>query len=1036
MRPLKLKMIAFGPYKNEETIDFTVLGNRRLFVISGNTGAGKTTIFDAICFALYGSASGEDRHDVRMLRSHFADEDVHTSVELEFAVGARLYRVFRQLPHRKKGNKGETGDKIELYELIDGLMVPCVDRFMLSEVNAKLQRILGITKEQFSQIVMLPQGEFRKLLTSETENKEEILRRIFRTELYQKVEARFQGQSREWKETLQKVMTEQEVYVSQAEKGLPVRESSSLAQVWSQPVRSVSQVLDALEQESAYYAGQLKGAQGQREQLAERVVDAEASWQAASRLNERFEQLAEQRRKLDALEQRAPEAAAHRERLRAAEQASRLAPYAEQRSTATAHAAAVAVRHGALRSAAAATATAHAAAEQRHRTEAARAEARQAADREVARLVALAPAVAQLAARQHAVAQLATATAGAAGRRDALERELAEARAARQHAGERAQALERAAVALPERERELERRRAELRLVRELRELERAAAVLAQRERAQAAALATATAELAQLEALWLEGQAAQLAEHLYDGQPCPVCGGTEHPAKASASSTLPGKEELQSLKERVRSIEQELSDTKARFSTTMETSITKREEDKQYLSNREDLTANENDEQRETRLTTEGIRLKEEADLLKQQVAELEPIREQLVQCEVTLERLLSEKDKLTSSYQELLVQFTEKQSELNTDLARIPEEERSPKQVEQRLVSQQQLADELNTAWNFAQEQLTSLMTQLGKDQAALTECNRQLTEANQHSNQVAERFTQQLTDAGFASLDAYQAAQLSGEAYQTLQVECDSYDASRAALAKLVADLELELTGQSLADLELITNQLVDAKAHLEQANDALRFAEGRLQEVERISQSLQSLQARSRQLDSQLSQLLDVYQTLKGDNPLKMSFERYILIEFLEHILQAANARLRRMSGGQFVLERSERLEGKGRQSGLGLDVYDAYTGQTRDVKTLSGGEKFNASLCLALGMTDVIQSYQGGVSIEMMFIDEGFGTLDEDSLNQAIETLVDLQRAGRMIGVISHVQELKNAFPAVLEVNKSKEGYSSTTFLLK
>ena len=138
----------------------------------------------------------------------------------------------------------------------------------------------------------------------------------------------------------------------------------------------------------------------------------------------------------------------------------------------------------------------------------------------------------------------------------------------------------------------------------------------------------------------------------------------------------------------------------------------------------------------------------------------------------------------------------------------------------------------------------------------------------------------------------------------------------------------------------------------------------------------------------------------------------------------------------MSNGQFELIRSDRQEMRGRQSGLGLAVHDAYTGQTRDVKTLSGGEKFNTSLCLALGMADVIQSFQGAVSIDTMFIDEGFGSLDEESLNKAIDTLIDLQKSGRMIGVISHVEELKSALPAILEVRKSKAGYSHTQFILK
>ncbi|UUZ80742.1 SMC family ATPase [Paenibacillus sp. P26] len=221
MRPLKLVMTAFGPYRERETIDFTELEDRRLFVISGNTGAGKTSIFDAVCFALYGGASGEDRFEARMLRSHFADEETHTSVEFEFAVGRRSFRVFRRLGHRKGGNKSETGARIELFETTGGQETPCVDRFTVSDVNAKLESLIGLSKDQFSQIVMLPQGEFRKPLTSDTENKEDILRRIFRTGLYQKLEDRFQQKSRELKDALKAAQLESEVYIKQVEAALP-----------------------------------------------------------------------------------------------------------------------------------------------------------------------------------------------------------------------------------------------------------------------------------------------------------------------------------------------------------------------------------------------------------------------------------------------------------------------------------------------------------------------------------------------------------------------------------------------------------------------------------------------------------------------------------------------------------------------------------------------------------------------------------------------------------------------------------------------
>lgn len=222
----------------------------------------------------------------------------------------------------------------------------------------------------------------------------------------------------------------------------------------------------------------------------------------------------------------------------------------------------------------------------------------------------------------------------------------------------------------------------------------------------------------------------------------------------------------------------------------------------------------------------------------------------------------------------------------------------------------------------------------------------------------------------------------------------------------------------------------------KTSYEQALQALNQSRSIYETVEKFIEQLSLLTKKIKDVEQQFSKIEDLYDIIRGQNHMKLSFERYIQIEYLEQMIQSANERLRDMSNGQFELMRSDRQEVRGRQSGLGLDVYDAYTGQTRDVKTLSGGEKFNAALCLALGMADIIQSFQGAVSIDTMFIDEGFGTLDEESLAKAIDTLIDLQKEGRMIGVISHVEELKAAFPAILEVKKEREGYSSTSFILK
>ncbi|MFB9750642.1 AAA family ATPase, partial [Paenibacillus hodogayensis] len=330
MKPLRLTMHAFGPYRDSETIDFTKLGDRRLFVISGNTGAGKTTIFDAICFALYGYASGEDRAEPRLLRSHFADDDTHTAVDFAFAAGARSFRVFRQMPHRKSGNKSETGGKAELYETTSGTEVPCVDRFTVGDVNDRLESILGLTREQFSQIVMLPQGEFRKLLTSDTENKEDILRRIFRTGLYRKLEEKFQLQHRELKDRHREATAQAELYMKQVPETLPLREGSPLEATLRQTAYNAAQVLEGLERESTYYRELTRSGEERKAELAAELERRETELRAALLLNGRFAELAQKRAKLAELAGQAGSVAEQEQRLALGERAARLEPYAEQ----------------------------------------------------------------------------------------------------------------------------------------------------------------------------------------------------------------------------------------------------------------------------------------------------------------------------------------------------------------------------------------------------------------------------------------------------------------------------------------------------------------------------------------------------------------------------------------------------------------------------------------------------------------------------------------------------------------------------------
>src|SRR5699024_617922 len=245
----------------------------------------------------------------------------------------------------------------------------------------------------------------------------------------------------------------------------------------------------------------------------------------------------------------------------------------------------------------------------------------------------------------------------------------------------------------------------------------------------------------------------------------------------------------------------------------------------------------------------------------------------------------------------------------------------------------------------------------------------------------------------------------------------------------------ELEEELQAKEKADIDRLSVAVTEGKKQYEQALTTWNHSKSQMSLVEHFIDQIQATDKSSAVLEKQLASMTEVYDMIRGQNPKKISFERYLQIDYLDQIIRAANERFRQLMNGQFYLLRSDRQEAYGKQSGLMIDVFDGYTGQTRDVKTLSGGEKFIASLCLALGMSDVIQSHQGNISIETMFIDEGFGSLDEESLYKSIDALIEIQKTGRMIGVISHVQDLKSIFPAMLHVTKSKEGMSQTEFII-
>ncbi|MGE6413155.1 SbcC/MukB-like Walker B domain-containing protein [Planococcus kocurii] len=1030
MRPLKLKMTAFGPYKNTEEIDFADLQGNQLFVISGSTGSGKTTIFDGICFALYGSASGSDRSESRILRSDFADDTTHTCIEMEFEIHGKIYRILRQMGHVKKGNKSATGERYEFFERIDGVEKPCVERQIVSEINRRVEEIIGLTQNQFSQIVMLPQGEFRKLLTSETDNKEEILRKIFKTEPYKLISERLKQKKDAAVKVFEREQHDLNIHLQRITSSLPKRDSE-LFDVLNREHKNVHQVLSGLEKETSFYKEKINADEQHYQSVYKQHGDKMNAYHEAKMWNDRFEELNTKKVQLERLQQQQAEYTEKEATLQSAERASYIAGIenlfhelsADETKKKVELVDSISQQEQAQQTKL--SAEKQFIAQQELQGE------RDKLREQISDLEKLWPAIQELEKKKGNLVSLEKELQQSELHLKHAEKEFTVQKNEKQDLDEKITKLEVSLETADETQQQLMAVTEKAKLTAEFILLKQ------QKQQQQVVQEAKKTdfeqVELSyrQLESRWFTNQAHILAAQLHDGEACPVCGSLDHPGMDLKTEEQPvSKEQVEMAK-----FDFDLVDTEYRNGSAKLFTLQEQLENKQIELTNVNLNAQQAEEQ-SRQLEQTKRQLTEQ--MTEQQAAKLDvrKWKEQLANCSRKIEELERNNRGLVEEVQKKQSSYFAAKAVFENELAAVPENLRELSVLKQQLQQVSSRKQQLEQSWTSAQEQFQKSKEKLASTLVSVNHAKDVAEEIAQKREKAQQQFTEALTKSSFDSEAAYQQAKISDTAFTTLKKEILEFNQTRHTLSQQVNELNEKLATQSFKDLSQAQEELVELKDAYEQAlaerNRSRDFEKIGSELIERIHGVIESALV----AEQNLNRIADLHDMIRGQNGLKISFERYLQIEYLEQIILSANERLKNLSNGQFHLIRSDRQESRGKQSGLGLDVYDAYTGQTRDVKTMSGGEKFNASLCLALGMADVIQSFQGNVSIDTMFIDEGFGSLDEESLNKSIETLIDLQKSGRMIGVISHVQELKAAIPAILEVKKSKEGHSRTKFLIK
>ena len=1040
MRPLKLTMQAFGPYAGCEEIDFTKLGNRTMFVISGKTGSGKTTIFDGISYAIYGKASGEDRNGPD-LRSQFAKDETGTEVSLEFILRNKTYFITRSPQQDKKKARGDgfttIGAKAELYVYdLDGNKQLLASN--VRDVDEKVKEIMIIDSNQFRQILMIPQGEFRKLLTSESKDKEVILQRLFHTQVYKRIEEKLKEDAVDLKKTVEKQIENrnqaiQNIHAQYNEELKGYLDVGSMNDHLIMPFlqSEISQMSDEL----AKLAGGLKEKQEQRNNLQQKLYEAEAivkQLKAKDELQLKKAALEKEKERFDLMEGQ----------INLAQKAAVLAQQEELCHHLKKEWDAANEELSSLKEKISFLSIQLKEQEERWEAEKKREPERIAIGEKIGYLNNMKEDIQSFSSVQKEVQEIKSQLEKKSMQKSAIEDAEKRTEKALLILNEEKQEIERNQLKVIEITHRLEKLAGEISYLNKFEDQQARLDQTALQFERKKELLANAVARLAdaksvtlELEEKWLHGQASLLAIKLHEGDACPVCGSEQHPKLASSGDAIPNEQDIKTAKQQYEEIEKEKANAEKAFYeaqsmiASLQESINNIIEDIQ--KQQPNLSPADFPVYKNT-ILSERQELTVKHSVLTKSVDRLSGCLLELKQVEQEKERCSSELQIMNEQMNEAMILYTEKRTNLKRMMENIPEEIRSIKvfeeQVQQAIKQQAELLNRLEEAQQMYQNRKEIYLAEMAKCETI----EKSSKKINEQLIKEREAFVFRMNAQGFATYGEYNGAKKSEQEIKRLEKAFIDYREEVRSVNDRYNELDKLLENLEKPDMDKINAAFTEITAQISLLQDEYTNLFIKKRDNEEIMTKINRINEDVKLLEEKYKVIGHLYEIAKGQNTYRVTFERFVLAAFLDDILREANGRLNRMTSGRYeLLRKTDRSKGNV-QSGLELLVFDQYTGQDRHVKTLSGGESFKAALALALGLADVVQQYAGGVSLETMFIDEGFGTLDPESLDQAVEALIDIQSSGRLVGIISHVPELKERIDARLEVIADQTG-SRTEF---
>ena len=1010
MRLHRLEVEGFGPFRSRQKVDFDAFADDGIFLIAGRTGAGKSSILDAVCFGLYGGVPRYDGGEKRV-RSDHSDPDEISEVVVEFSTPAGRFRVTRSPEYLRPAKRGGGMTKqvagVALDEWTDAGWVGRAARAV--DVANELDEILQLSREQFLQVILLAQNRFSEFLLANSKDRQALLRRLFGTERFEDVQIRFDARRRAAEQALGGRLAAVGARLEEAERLATEAElwgdgNASAADADGSATTSVLLADPRTEATTEERLDDLRRARSRAEYRAERRAadrdDAEARLTAADAAltaarDDRRAQAERDRARgaLARLEDEAADISVAAGELRDARAAESL------RATITA----------AAKAAAAADAAAGVERDARVRWESLDERGGTAADTEnepsdlrtwvserikamgawerAAELEAGAAALArELETSQQRVAAASARLEERAAERAALPEQLAatalardEARRIADRAGDLALVRDRASVRLTA-------AREVVRLTAEHDAAERALAEAS-------AALAAEQGALAELRRRRLDGFAGELASALVDSEPCPVCGSAEHPAPAMHSDPVSAEDVAEAERIRDAAAERERAAAEASSNLRAEAAAAaSRAEERTVEAAQAEQAAADDAHAKSLEAAGEVVRLEEQLAGLQLRVEQLEAQR---ASDEAESAAAREELALLQQRSTDAAAQIAEARGEFETVAERIAD-------TEMRIAVSRGLAEAIE---------------ERARRVSAAAEAQAELEAA--------------LDASDFADVGAAERALRSRSEQEALQSRIDEHSAQLGKEKATLLELELLTLPEEPIDVAPAEAAASSARAAWMAAVDVATKAENTAQQLAGLIESATAEHKATASDAAEYDVLRGLADTIagRGSNTHKMTLETFVLAAELEEIVQAANRRLHDMSTGRYQLRHSDALAARGAASGLGIVVYDAFTGQSRPAQSLSGGETFLSSLALALGLAEVVTSRAGGIRLDTLFIDEGFGSLDGDTLEVAMRTLDELRQGGRTVGVISHVEAMQEQIPAQLLVRATPEGPS-------